>query len=1482
MKLSIIVYLPTKTNLALTYLYQSLQQQSLSELECLIYHAPGLDLPEQVSEWAIVQQLEAGEQAADAWQAGLKKAQGEMLAFIQTSVRFEPQHFELAYETLKQRQTDAVVFRAEYLDAEALPTRHQLPNLKANEWNGFCFSSRLLWPIESMVFKKSVFEAENLPQTSQQLSACDLLDWLQAHPIAPEPLCSLQVSYADFHLNTISQTRKDWLLQQLEKQSAADLAPAYALSDAPTEAQQDAFLVQALRNQGLQLEADQYHLNQLRRQNKVVLWISTDQQRDQVYLQALLAENWQPIVIHLRQEPSLSGELEFKYQQSHGIGQIEITGISHHPTEPHSNKLNALEHQILDLTRKMRPAAIHLTGFEAFNYRLPIALSENQTPVYLSLFSDSLLQGRELLRFPETLNEQATENKQPALFIQTTQANEYLEHLFQNVIAKVFVHDQKTAESLEQFGLKNNQFITISSAQALSLAYQEEPVLAASFAHQSESLVFESHFKQTFESHLASDLEKFEPEDRVLLAGHNILNLTQQLRAQNQWVQGACFSDEQSQAAKKQGLPLSFASIDHLSALIHGFDQAYTPYLLETFSFSELKRFVSSIVLNLKKQGHWLLRSLDPALLQKNFESFWLSENNIRPYSPTLIKAILEHAGFVIETTEISGLPWASNGFNGRLMTEGLPLVNFPIITENLKNYWETNLPKIELKEDQQVLLVGPQLFKTWLIYRVQCAYLMGISLNLNEFTKRPKTSEKYQFRHSHAIDKTLKGLQKKYDLIILQGVIETFAPLQARELLSHCHNLLSEGGQIHIETLQISEDEDPLFWQSALNQRPYPELEALLSESGFKTLERKSIAQHMTYLCEKSEVQAKVPEPIDLPDFALRLTHDQPKKLELNSIYQLRHLTESEYDCIILDSVLEQLPAKLLSNALQKLAAALKYNGSLIVRFHRANADIWKNHNVQRPYASALVENLLSQAGFQKSQLEQQEQFYVWSGYKRLALQPREKTPFKIIWEGDVFNYHSLATVNRALLHSWIKAKSPQFEIRNLNNPDFTPTPNELNFKLYQAHETPLLDQPDLTIRHAWPPDFSVPKTLGHWVMIQPWEFGAVPENWIYNMNKLVDQVWVPSEFVKQSYLDSGLLPEKIAVVPNGVDVDLYQPEAPILQLATQKKFKFLFVGGGTKRKGLDLLMNAFAECFNATDDVCMVIKEFGAGKFYDGINAKEWLERYRQNNPQGPEFLHLTELLSEAEMPALYNACDVLVHPYRGEGFAMPIAEAMACEKPVIVTNYGACLDFCNETNAYLIPMQIEVFNENKIDEFSTVDFPHWAEPDYDALKALLLEVYNQPQEAQLKAKAAREMIVQNFTWKHALDKLKKQIKTIQSQPIFRLHREHILAALLGEAFTAVDEQDFTNAVAKFKRALQIDPFQPSVYYNLGVAHLMRDQYEEALEALTRSLREGDITGDLCYAMATVLRHLGDQETSQDFYDKARELNPDLFAMA
>jgi glycosyltransferase involved in cell wall biosynthesis len=203
---------------------------------------------------------------------------------------------------------------------------------------------------------------------------------------------------------------------------------------------------------------------------------------------------------------------------------------------------------------------------------------------------------------------------------------------------------------------------------------------------------------------------------------------------------------------------------------------------------------------------------------------------------------------------------------------------------------------------------------------------------------------------------------------------------------------------------------------------------------------------------------------------------------------------------------------------------------------------------------------------------------------------------------------------------------------------------------------------------------------------MIQPWEFGKIPEDWVRPIQEGVDEVWVPSTYVKQCYVDSGIDADRVQVIPNGVRTDVFHPNAAPLKLDTDKTFKFLFVGGTIYRKGIDILLKVYRQTFTPDDDVCLVIKGMGDETFYKGQTATEMI-RTMQADPDAPEILYLTDDLTDEEMAGLYTACNSLVHPYRGEGFGMPVAEAMACALPVIVTQGGACDDFCSEDNAYFV---------------------------------------------------------------------------------------------------------------------------------------------------------------------------------------------------
>lgn len=392
------------------------------------------------------------------------------------------------------------------------------------------------------------------------------------------------------------------------------------------------------------------------------------------------------------------------------------------------------------------------------------------------------------------------------------------------------------------------------------------------------------------------------------------------------------------------------------------------------------------------------------------------------------------------------------------------------------------------------------------------------------------------------------------------------------------------------------------------------------------------------------------------------------------------------------------------------------------------------------------------------------------------LEAAPRDlSSPPTIRWEGSQFVTHSLALINREICLQLLDAGC-DLSIIPYEPDQFGPEADPRFARLAARINAPLSRPADVHVRHRWPPNF-IPPPEGHWVMIQPWEFGSLPRRWVEVMSTQLDEMWVPSSYVRDCYIRSGVPAERVFVVPNGVDTDRFRPDAPPLALRTTRSFRFLFVGGTIGRKGIDILLDAYADAFSAADDVCLVIKDMGGQSFYQGQTAQQLIAAC-QARPNAPEIEYIERTLSDQELAGLYTACHCLVHPYRGEGFGLPIAEAMASGLPVIVTHHGAALDFCSPANAYLIPAREQRLPERRIGDLETVDYPWLAEPDRAALRELMRYVVEHPAEARAKGQAGRDLIVARFTWSHAARLALQRIEALRRQPIRRFATQPIPA--------------------------------------------------------------------------------------------------------
>ena len=306
-----------------------------------------------------------------------------------------------------------------------------------------------------------------------------------------------------------------------------------------------------------------------------------------------------------------------------------------------------------------------------------------------------------------------------------------------------------------------------------------------------------------------------------------------------------------------------------------------------------------------------------------------------------------------------------------------------------------------------------------------------------------------------------------------------------------------------------------------------------------------------------------------------------------------------------------------------------------------------------------------------------------------------------------------------------------------------------------------PLVHTADVEVRHQWPPDLG-PARAGRLAVIQPWEFGAIPTDWLGPLNDNVDELWVPSDHVRQMYVDAGVDTDRVVTIPNGVDLDVFRPDGPERDVpGAGEGTRFLFVGGLIARKGADVLFSAWRQAFAGRDDVTLVLKDFGANGIYRNDGRKPIREHAAASAL--PRIVLIDDELSTEDLAGLYRACDVLVHPYRGEGFAMPVLEAMACGLPAIVTAGGPTDEFLPAEAGWGIDATRTHFREDRIDTLETRGRPWVLEPDTAHLVSLLREAdAADDDELQVRGNAGR-VAAQSYSWDTVASRYQERITAL-----------------------------------------------------------------------------------------------------------------------
>jgi glycosyltransferase involved in cell wall biosynthesis len=367
------------------------------------------------------------------------------------------------------------------------------------------------------------------------------------------------------------------------------------------------------------------------------------------------------------------------------------------------------------------------------------------------------------------------------------------------------------------------------------------------------------------------------------------------------------------------------------------------------------------------------------------------------------------------------------------------------------------------------------------------------------------------------------------------------------------------------------------------------------------------------------------------------------------------------------------------------------------------------------------------------------------------------------LVWEGEFQTLNSMAIINRELGRLLARQEAIDVVFRA---DEVQPEPfvaDDPRYANVREHLDRTPRESDVFVRHpCGDPSFERPVT-GTYVQIQPWEYGALPARWVDEMRRSVDEVWCPSTYVRDLYLQAGFDPQRVVVVPNGIDPQVFLPGDPgPVNLGTQKRFKFLFVGGTLERKGIDVLIEAYVQAFGPDDDVALIVKDFGLGGFYRMVSLREKIFEI-QRRPGTPEIVYSEADLTTNQLVALYRSCNCFAFPYRGEGFGIPILEAMACGLPVIVTAGGAADDFLDDSTAYRVRSRRRSIGD-RIYEVKLASEGWWLEPDREDLAWTMRRVYEREAEAREVGQRASTRARTDFTWAKAAERVVERVSVLR----------------------------------------------------------------------------------------------------------------------
>lgn len=217
-------------------------------------------------------------------------------------------------------------------------------------------------------------------------------------------------------------------------------------------------------------------------------------------------------------------------------------------------------------------------------------------------------------------------------------------------------------------------------------------------------------------------------------------------------------------------------------------------------------------------------------------------------------------------------------------------------------------------------------------------------------------------------------------------------------------------------------------------------------------------------------------------------------------------------------------------------------------------------------------------------------------------------------------------------------------------------------------------------------------------------------------------------SQLQRDLLLKLGVPQEKLAIIPNGVDTEKYQPGKSYFKQKFPSHRLFIYQGRIAVEKNVESLLKAWRHSAMKQDSRLLIVG--------DGHLTSTLKPHYHQDDG----IIWLGMISDEAKRIDILKGADVFILPSFVEGLSLSLLEAMACGLACVATDAGADGEALAEAGIILSTQRVTT-----------------------QLKTVLPLFQHHPELVQLLGKKAREKVLAKYTLNDNVTQLEKLYQTL-----------------------------------------------------------------------------------------------------------------------